>query len=272
MISDRFQIPALHLELQVTPIPKEEFDKMATQELFSFSDLPNVNSSPDQVRKKFKDHYGKNPDGICVNSETYYDAVKPAITEQYGHPCYKVLGEFEYQDDGQSQPQEAVLGTNYAYNHSDEEATISLTVNANWSEETSWTSSVSAGLTIEAGIQIEGVFSTGVSFTETITVGKTQSQTVGKGASSTVSVTVPPRSKKQVSMTGTLIKSKVKFEAPVAVQGSFGANFPDKVDGHYYWFLNANQVLDNYGGTIRGEIENASIFNVQTVVGPSESI
>lgn len=245
---------------------------MSTRELLSFSDLSNLNSSPDKVRKKFKDHFGKNPDGICVNSETYYDAVKPAITEQFGHPCYKVLGEFDYKQDGQSQPQEAVLGTNYAYNHSDEEATISLTVHADWTEETSWSSSVSAGLTIEAGIQIEGVFSTGVSFSETITVGKSQSKSVGKGASSTVSVTVPPRSKKKVSMAGTLIKARVKFQAPVAVQGMFGANFPDRVKDHYYWFLEANQVLDNYGGTIRGEIENASIFNVQTVIGSSEPI
>ncbi|MFD2671145.1 hydralysin-2 [Marinicrinis sediminis] len=245
---------------------------MSVRELFSFSDLPAVNSSPDSVRKSFQDRYGKKPDGICVNSETYYNAVQPAITEQYGMPCYKVLGEFEYEDDGESHPDEGILGSNYAVNQGDEEATISLTVDASWTEETSWSSEVTAGLTISAEVQIEGVFSTGVSFSESITVGKTQSQQSSRSVSSTVSVVVPPRSKKKVSIVGTLKKAKMKFEAPVSVQGMFGANFPDKVDGHYYWFMDANHALEQASGKIKGVIENAAIFDVQTEIGKTESL
>src|SRR5215217_3974601 len=83
---------------------------MPVQQLFSFSDLPAVKSSPAAVRQKFQDIYGENPDGISVNSETYFDAVTPAITEQYGHPCYKALGEFEFASAESRPPQDAVGG------------------------------------------------------------------------------------------------------------------------------------------------------------------
>lgn len=70
-----------------------------TQEYLSFSDLAGLDSSPDAVRSKFKDRFGKNHDGISLNHETYYDAVKPRITEQYSHYCYKRLGQYQFTED-----------------------------------------------------------------------------------------------------------------------------------------------------------------------------
>ena len=245
---------------------------MPVQELFSFSDLPAVDSSPTAVRQKFQDTFGKNPDGICVNSETYFNAVKPAITQQYGHPCYKALGVFEYQEAASQPPQSAIVGSNYAINNGSEEAQISLTVDGSWSEETSWSSSTTTGLTISEEFTIEGVFKLGASFSVSTTVGESKSNTVAKSSSASVTVTVPPKSKKKIQMVGTLQEEAMNFQAPIAVQGMFGANFPDRVQGHYFWFLSAGQVLPQTTGEIQGTIKHTAVFNVQTEIGETEPL
>jgi hypothetical protein len=83
---------------------------------------------------------------------------------------------------------------------------------------------------------------------------------------------VPAKNKKKVSMIGILKKACVNFEAPIQVQGMFGANFPDKVKGHYFWFLGAETVLNQTTGKLTGSIKNGSVFDVQTEIGPSEPI
>jgi hypothetical protein len=99
---------------------------------------------PIPVRQKFNDLYKNNPDGICVNNDTYFNAVSPAITEQYGHPCYKTLGEFNYVEATSQPPSDAIVGTNYATNNSGEEATITVTVEGAWPQTQSWSSESTA--------------------------------------------------------------------------------------------------------------------------------
>ncbi|GAB1768583.1 hydralysin-2 [Priestia megaterium] len=245
---------------------------MPIQEKFSFSELSAVGSNPNSVREKFKERFGKLPDGISVNSETYYDAAKPAITEQYGHPCYKTVGEFTYRIGDGKPPSEAILGSNYAINHGDEEASISLSVQGNWTETKTWSSETTTGLSISSKFTLEGVFESGAEFSVSTTVGESSSTSVSRSAASTVTVTVPPRSKKKVSMVGTMKQEVMDFQAPLSVQGSFGANFPSKVEGHYFWFLAADNVLNSTTGTLKGKIKNTAVFNVQTEVGAAEPL
>lgn len=105
---------------------------MTIREQLTFSDLSALDSSPDSVRQAFNNMYDKNPDGIALNDQTYFNAVTPAITQQYGHYCYKNLGEFSYDEGAVTGDRSMVLGSNYAINHGDEPATISLQVSGSW--------------------------------------------------------------------------------------------------------------------------------------------
>ncbi|MGK6354590.1 hypothetical protein ACMGDH_05110 [Sphingomonas sp. DT-207] len=244
---------------------------MATQEYLVWSDLQALDSSPSAVRDKFKSIYNKNPDGIALNDTTYYDAVNPPITQQYGHFCYKTLGEITYTEDGQEADQ-AIVGSNTAYNHGDQPASISLTVNGGWSESTGWSTSLTEGMTFSESVTLEGVFQMGMQFNVSATVGQTGSNTVNKGASATVTVTVPPNSQVKVDMVATMKTEKMKFSAPIQVAGMFGANFPDRVNGHYFWFADAGSILPKTSGTLNGKIKGTAAFDVQTHINPAVPI
>ncbi|HEU4964013.1 MAG TPA: hydralysin-2 [Bacilli bacterium] len=245
---------------------------MPVQEALSFNDLPALNSSPDSVRTYFANTYGETPDGISVNSETYFNAVTPAITQTYGHPCYKTLGDFTYTQQASSPPQSLVLGTNYAINNSNESAQISITVQGEWSDTQTWSSESTTGLSFTETFKIEGIFESGTSFNVSTTSGQSSSSTSTKTISSTVTVEVPPMSKKLVSIVAQMSIETVNYTAPISVQGFFGANFPDRVQDHYFWFASADQCLNSTTGTIKGSVTNSNTFNVQTEIGASEPV
>ena len=241
------------------------------QEYLVWSDLQALQSSPSAVRDKFGSMYGKTPDGIALNDTTYYDAVTPAITQQYGHYCYKTLGEISYSEEGQ-QANQAVVGTNTAYNNSDQPASISLTVNGGWSETTGWSTSLTEGMTFSESVTLEGVFQMGMQFNVSATVGQSGSNTVNKGASATVTVTVPPKSQIKIDMVATMKTETMDFSAPIQVTGMFGANFPDRVNGHYFWFADAGSLLPQTSGTLTGKISGTAAFDVQTHINPAQPI
>ncbi|MGM9944942.1 MAG: ETX/MTX2 family pore-forming toxin [Lysinibacillus sp.] len=246
---------------------------MPVQDLFMFSDLPSLNSSPESVRNAFKSAFGNvNPDGISVNSETYFNAVKPAITERYGHPCYKTLGEFSYTKGNSASPTSVIVGSNIVVNYGDEVATMTLEVQGSWQNEQTWSSESTTGLTISSSFTIEGVFESGIEFSVSTTVGESRTESESKTATASIEVTVPPKSKKKVVMVGTLKKEFVNYRAPISVNGMFGANFPKKVKDHYFWFLDASTVLNQTSGEITGTIKNASVFDVHTEIGQTEPL
>ncbi len=245
---------------------------MTIQEKLSFTDLPALNSSPESVRQAFTNKFGTKPDGISVNSETYFNAVKPAITEQYGHPCYKRLGDFNYTKGDGKPPTSAIVGSNVAVNYGDEEATMTLEVQGSWQSEQSWSSESTTGLTISSKFTIEGFFESGMEFSVSTTVGESKTESESRTATASVQVTVPPRSKKKVTMVGTLKKESMDFRAPISVDGMFGANFPKRVQDHYFWFLGASSVLNQTTGEITGTIKNTAVFDVHTEIGKTEPL
>eukprot|EP00118_Oscarella_pearsei_P024644 m.306497 g.306497 ORF g.306497 m.306497 type:complete len:246 (+) comp41301_c0_seq1:717-1454(+) len=245
---------------------------MSVKQLLTFNDLPGLDSSPDSVRSRFQSIHGKKPDGIALNDETYYSAVTPAITKTYGHPCYKVLGDFTYLEGPVSDQGEIVVGSQNAINNSDEEVTISVTVNGSWSQSTTVSSSVTTGMTFSAEFAIEGVFKLGSSFSVSTTAGQSSTETKSLGQTASVSVKVPPKKKIRVRMVGHLKQESVSFSAPIRASGLFGANFPDRVQGHYFWFNDASSVLNKTSGTLSGTIKQASAFDVQTTIDPAQPV
>jgi hypothetical protein len=246
---------------------------MPVQQALSFNDLNALNSSPNSIREAFKKQYNDvNPDGISVNSETYFDAVKPAITEQYGHPCYKTLGDITYTTGPTEGGVSAIVGSQYAVNNSTQPAELSVTVDGSWSESTSVSSSVTVGMSFTAEVTLEGVFKTGTTFSESITAGKTSTDTKTRGSSATVKVNLPPKSKVKVDMVATMQKQSMAFSAPITVTGMFGANFPKRVNDHYFWFLSASSVLNKTSGELKGTISNTAAFDVHTTIGEIQSL
>ncbi len=51
-----------------------------------------------------------------------------------------------------------------------------------------------------------------------------------------------------------------------------GANFPDRVQGHYFWFNDVGTLLPQTSGTLSGTITGTSAFNVQTNAGQAQPI
>jgi len=243
-----------------------------TQAYLVWSDLSALDSSPAAVREKFADIYSENPDGIALNDTTYYNAVKPPITVQYSHYCYKTLGKITYTEGTPTSPTQAIVGSNTAYNYGDTPAKVGLQVDGAWSETTGWSTSVTTGMTFSEQITLEGMFKMGMSFDVQVTIGQSGSNTVQKGSSATVTVTVPPHSKVEVDMVATMKTETMNFSAPIDVSGMMGANFPDPVQGHYFWFNDVNTLLPKTSGTLTGSIEGTAAFDVQTVIKPAEPI
>ena len=246
---------------------------MPVKDLFMLSDLPSLNSSPESIRSAFKSKFDNvNPDGISVNSETYFNAVEPAITERYGQSCYKTLGEFSFTKGSSAFPTSVVVGKNVVINYGDEVTTMTLEVQGSWQNEQTWSSESVTGLTFSSRFTIEGIFESGMAFSVSTTVGESRTEIESKTATASIEVTVPPKSKQKIIMVGTLKEEFVNFSAPISVDGLFGANFPTKVKDHYYWFLDASRVLNTTSGKITGTIKSSSVFDVHTEIGQTEPL
>jgi len=112
----------------------------------------------------------------------------------------------------------------------------------------------------------------GMSFSVSVTAGKSDSSSVSKSSLATVTVKVPPKSQVEVRMVAMMKKEKMDFKSPIFVSGMFGANFPDRVQGHYFWFRSAPEILPKTSGEISGTIEGTAAFEVYTEIDPATSI
>lgn len=243
------------------------------REVLAFTDLEAFGSSPNAVRSAFTKKYGTEPDGITLNKETYFGAKKPAVTERYGYPAYKTVGQYKLTTISPSpEPKAVVVGENTVVNHGDEEATISLTVGGKLSDTVGWSFSSTNGLKFNTKISVVGAFQMGSEFSFSTTAGESKSSTVMKTVESTVSVKVPPESKVKVQMIAHVKEEKIEFSAPVRVSGFFGANFSKPVDRHYYWFMDVQNVLPRITAEIVGTITGASMVDIYTEIGKAEPI
>lgn len=250
--------------------------KGGAREYFSFNDLTAMGSSPAALREKIKSIYGSNPAGLAVNHETYYNAVTPAITEQYGNWCYKTPGEYQFtQDVVDPDSQQVVGGSNYAYNRSSASATITVQVKGSFTETDSWDCSITTGMSYSAEVGIEGILKIGSSFSVSVSEGRSGSKSSTQEVTHTVAIDVPPGKKCKVSIMATSKSESMDYKVPIDVDGYFGSNFDYPVGGgggHYYWFNHSSQVLPRQSGELTGTIKCVRAMDAQTEVGEFEDI
>ncbi len=253
------------MKLEVSP-------NRVIKEKLSFSDLQSIGSSPAAIKAAFNKVLGKEPDGICFNSETYFDAVKPAITEQYGYLCYKEVGTPSYTSLGTQPGGDVVIGSTTAINESDAPANISVEVSGSWNQVTSWNVNQSVGLSFNTAFSFTPLFSIGGSVSYTTSIDQGGSKSSEYSVKYSVSVEVPARSKKDITVMAKTTKESMGYELPIVIEGDFGANYGKKVDGHYFWFLSAGEVLPFTTGIQKGTIDNVTRSDAYAIISPAVSL
>ena len=73
-------------------------------------------------------------------------------------------------------------------------------------------------------------------------------------------------------MVATMKTEKMDFSAPITVSGMLGANFPDRVQDHYFWFNDVASLVPKTSGVLTGTIQGTAAFDVQTKISPAEPI
>ncbi|PDZ00362.1 hydralysin-2 [Bacillus thuringiensis] len=236
---------------------------MIIQEKLSFSDLDSLDSTTDSIMDAFKDLYGILPDEIALNNETFPIHNKPAITERYDHACYKMLGPFIFRDLEEPSINEITLKEQFVCNPNNEEKEIVVTIEEQWVNIQSWTSKSITGLTLKSDLIIAGKFQSGNEFNISTFVGESNSKSIHISPSIEHSIKVPPNSKINIAMIGTLITEVLHFQSIITVQGMFGACFPRMVRGHYVGFKSAGHILNKTFGMIEGSINNTVLQDIE---------
>lgn len=253
--------------------------QIISEEDCSFEDLEGLDSSPNDVREKFAEIYGKTPDGLAVNSEGYYSAVSPPITEQYGYTCTKVVGDPSFTPTG-STVENVLLLQKTVRNFGYSEITSKVGLERTWVESVEASISFTAGFTFSFTAGVEGIASAGHEFSFSITKGKTEKTESRDTISSSDDITIPGKSKVFVTSYAVVRKDKLDYTLPLSIHGHFGANFPDRVrpvDGStdteaYFWFQPVSNILPKTDGIASGEVLDAHRIDFKTEVGAAEPL
>lgn len=243
---------------------------LEASEKLTFSDLEFYNASPSYMRQSFTDYFGTTPDGIAVNSETYYNAVTPAITEQYGKYCYNKVYSSTIHNQSLSSYSSRVFET-YATNGGPSAVPITKHLAYTETTGTNWNITAGSSISLEATLGFHIPFTVDAESTLTVT-GYLEGSTGGSSSSAftfsdDLTVTVPAYSKQKLSLHFVLADGAADLWWPVNLEGWFGANFPNKVQDHYFWFLNYTG-----SGTMVAHVTDHSSVRAYITIGDVEPL
>lgn len=241
----------------------------ATEKL-TFGDLEFYNASPAYIRQSFTDYFGTTPDGIAVNNETYYNAVTPAITEQYGKYCYNKVYTPTIHNKSLSSYSSRVFET-YATNGGPSVAHVEKTLAFTEATGTNWNITAGSSISLEATLGFHIPFTVDAESTLTVT-GYLEGSTGGSASSAftfsdVVGIDVPAYSKQKLSLHFVLADGQADLWWPVELDGWFGANFPNKVQDHYWWFLSYTG-----SGTMVAHVTDHSSVRAYITIGDVEPL
>ncbi|MGY0040564.1 aerolysin family beta-barrel pore-forming toxin [Pedobacter sp. NJ-S-72] len=194
---------------------------------------------------------GVRPDGIVLSRSQYIEGgvvtsdvangnVQAFVTT--GSPIVTVDAKgIEYPDE---------VYTTEAINNADTSAkkiTVDYTYQSGY--KTSWSRQVTGSFKLGAKGKIgipfvaEGEVSTEIMIGGATTDGTESSNT--KTIKSAYTADVPANSKVIITVLTRKKQSKVSYKVPMELTGQISVNYPSSVDGHYFWYDNANILLKN---------------------------
>lgn len=246
-------------------------DSAKRQVLTSWKDFQSVFVTKDLVKDAYKKQYDNvTPDDVHLNDDFCF---------RYEWVSYNYLGDIRNYDVSikpvANIDAERVLtnNTDNPYKH-----TVTLSVTRSKSAEV-WVTqsssiSVSASLTLgsqELGVQSQ--FST--SFQVSNEVGSKDSTSTSVTVTDTIDVDVPAHSKITVALEVSWTSRNQKWEIPVNIDpnGRTGAQFPKRVQGHYYWSMGNSALTDRpLQSKLSGQLEASYDIKGKAIVTQTECL
>lgn len=232
--------------------------------LTTWDDMNACGMSKGKVSDAYQKEFGKKPDEVHLNDD---------FCKKYGWFSYNLLGQTTYTNVSII-PKADITGERFLENDTSDSITstveLSRTLSNSATASVTSASSVSVGSTITIGapdLGIGGQFSQ--NFSVSNEVGSTSTQSAEVTITDTVSVVVPPGAKYRVYLQVTLETRSEEWEIPVTIdpRGWTGAQFPHKVQGHYYWALvHSAEFSPPFQSKIKGKLDCAYSSSGKIVV------
>jgi hypothetical protein len=250
---------------------------MSEKILSTWEDFQHVNITQSMFYEKFKDKRGNGstkPDKVHLNDD---------FCMTYNWMSYNIQGDMEVYSVNTT-PKLRVANERTLVNNSNNEFKQSIKVSTTQTKSAEVSVEQSSGISTTAkismsadifGAKIGAEFST--SFNVENKVGSKSTESLEVNVEDDVEVTVPPQSQVTVKLEVAWMSESCKWRIPVEIDGNgwAGAQFPKRVNGHYYWGAPLSLLfpdklpLKTY---ISGEFQAAYDMKGKTIVGPPQKI
>lgn len=209
-----------------------------------------------QLKNAVTKYFGKTPTDVFLKSSDPWPNKSWAdLYSRYNWQQVQV--HMQVQDikitDISSQP--VIIASRYFKNSSSKPATFSAnisenianTIESNWSQSTTATSSFSFTQSVEVNVELAketSQFSAGFSLSETWGKGGSSSQTTTVGSSSGLTVNLNPGEEVTAQLIATRGTMKVRVNYIVYLSGNTAINYAKPYQGHHFWAFPIETVLN----------------------------
>ena len=230
-----------------------EFSNTDSAVLTNWNDMYVAGITTKVVQDGYQRMFGVRPDNQHINDD---------FTHKWGWYSYNYLGDINIIN-VKVEPKSSVTNERHLTNDGDNDVTHTITLTSKVSNSATTTvtskSEISTTTSITIGAEELGL---GASFSNTFTfsneVGSSHTQSTDITVGDTVTVTVPPHSKKRVCLKVTWTSKTADWEIPVTIdpQGMTGVDFHKRVKGHYFWGVQHAALADPpFKSVMRGRLD-----------------
>ena len=244
-----------------------EFNNTHSAVLTNWNDMYVAGLNIKVIQDGYQKIFGVRPDNQHLNDD---------FAHKWGWYSYNYLGNINVTNVN-IQPKSSVSNERYLTNDGDNDVTHTITLTSTVSNSATTTvtsiSEISTTASITVGAEELGL---GASFSDTFTfsneVGSSHTQSTDITVGDTISVTVPPYSKKRVYLQVTWTSKTADWEIPVTIdpQGWTGVDFHKRVNGHYFWGVEHAVLADPpFKSVMRGRLDAFYDINGTIIVEDS---
>ena len=242
-----------------------KFSNTGSKVLTNWNDMYVAGLTTKVIQDGYQRKFGVRPDNQHLNDD---------FAHKWGWYSYNYLGDVSIMNVN-VQPKSSVSNERYLTNDGDSDATHTITLKSTVTNSATTTvtskSEISTTAKITVGAEELGL---GASFSNTITfsneVGSSHTQSTDITVGDTVSVTIPPHSKKRVYLQVTWTSKTADWEIPVIIDphGMTGVDFHKRVNGHYFWGVEHAALADPpFKSVMRGRLDASYDTKGTIIVG-----